>query len=139
MRCDQCPAAGTFRGSLDPVKGEEMRTRFKPAERACKPAMVTWEHVLSWLGAAGEANAIFKRADATAEGLKALAASMNSPHAQQAASLSVAEQYLRAFGALAKEGNTLLLPTNAGDPASMVAQAMSIFKSVSPPSPSSNG
>ena len=89
--------------------------------------------------AAGEANAIFKRADATAEGLKALAASMNAQNAQQAASLSVAEQYLRAFGSLAKAGNTILLPSNVGDPASFVAQAMSIFKTVSSPSPSSGG
>ncbi len=33
--------------------------------------------------------------------------------------------------ALAKEGNTLLLPAGMNDPASMVAQAMSIYGTVS--------
>lgn len=44
--------------------------------------------------------------------------------------MRVAEQYVEAFGKLAKESNTLMLPTNAGDPASMVAQALGVFKAV---------
>ena len=39
-----------------------------------------------------------------------------------AASLNVAEQYVAAFGHLAKTGNTILLPTNTGDISSMVGQ-----------------
>nr|GEZ48427.1 stomatin-like protein 2, mitochondrial [Tanacetum cinerariifolium] len=46
----------------------------------------------------------------------------------QAASLQVAERYIDAFGKVAKESTTLLLPTDASNPASMVAQALSIFK-----------
>lgn len=49
-----------------------------------------------------------------------------SPPASQngsaAASLSVAEQYVNAFSSLAKETNTVLLPSNTGDVASVVAQ-----------------
>ena len=37
-------------------------------------------------------------------------------------SLSVAEKYIQAFEHLAKEGNTLILPSNTGDVSSMVAQ-----------------
>lgn len=37
---------------------------------------------------------------------------------------------MEAFGRIAKKGNTILLPANANDPASMVAQAMSVFRSV---------
>ena len=37
---------------------------------------------------------------------------------------------MSAFAALAKEGNTLLLPANAADPAAMVAQAMAVFSRV---------
>lgn len=43
-----------------------------------------------------------------------------------AASLSVAEQYVSAFSHLAKESNTILLPSNTGDISGMVTQ-------VSPP------
>lgn len=39
-----------------------------------------------------------------------------------AASLSVAEQYVSAFSNLAKESNTILLPSNTGDVGGMVAQ-----------------
>merc|ERR1712106_934517 len=45
-----------------------------------------------------------------------------------AASLAVAENYVNAFGKLAKASNTLLLPANAGDVTGMVTQAMSIYK-----------
>lgn len=39
-----------------------------------------------------------------------------------AASLSVAEQYVSAFSKLAKESNTILLPSHTGDISSMVTQ-----------------
>lgn len=39
-----------------------------------------------------------------------------------AASLSVAEQYVSAFSNLAKQSNTILLPTNTGDISGMVSQ-----------------
>jgi hypothetical protein len=42
--------------------------------------------------------------------------------AHEAVALQIAQQYVEAFGKLAKESNTLLLPVNAGDPAAMVAQ-----------------
>ncbi len=36
--------------------------------------------------------------------------------------LQVAQQYVEAFGKLAKETNTMLLPASTNDPAAMVAQ-----------------
>ena len=39
----------------------------------------------------------------------------------------MAEKYVTAFGEIAKESNTILLPANAGDVGSMVAQAMTIY------------
>ena len=54
----------------------------------------------------------------------------------EAASLRVAEQYLSAFGQIAKAGNTLLLPAATNDPANMVAQALSIYKTVAGNHPS---
>merc|ERR1712202_59222 len=44
------------------------------------------------------------------------------------ASLAVAENYVNAFGNLAKASNTLLLPANVGDVTGMVSQALAIYK-----------
>ena len=49
------------------------------------------------------------------------------PGGQNAAQYDIAQKYVEAFGELAQESNTLMLPTNAGDPAAMVAQAMAIY------------
>ena len=38
--------------------------------------------------------------------------------------MRIAEQYVSAFGSLAKKGNTILLPTNTGDISGMVSQVI---------------
>ncbi len=78
--------------------------------------------------AEGQAAAIYSVAQATAQGIKEVAASLKAEGGQQALELRVAEQYIEQFGKLAKAGNTLILPANLGDVASMIATAM---KSVS--------
>lgn len=50
---------------------------------------------------------------------------------KNAASLTVAEQYINAFNKLASTNNTLILPSNVGDVSSLVGQAMSIYNTVS--------
>uniref|UniRef100_A0A8C2T544 Stomatin-like protein 2, mitochondrial n=1 Tax=Coturnix japonica TaxID=93934 RepID=A0A8C2T544_COTJA len=77
--------------------------------------------------AAGEANAMLVRAKAKAEAIQLLAAALAQQHGSAAASLSVAEQYVSAFSKLAKDSNTVLLPTNTGDVTHMVAQALGIY------------
>lgn len=42
----------------------------------------------------------------------------------EAAQLQLAQGYIDAFGNLAKEGNTLILPADTGDVSSMLAKAM---------------
>jgi regulator of protease activity HflC (stomatin/prohibitin superfamily) len=81
--------------------------------------------------AKGEAEAILAVADATAEGIKKVAVSLKSSGGTEAASLKIAEQYVDAFKNLAKENNTILLPANTNDAGSMVAQALTIFNSIS--------
>lgn len=128
--------------------------------------------------ASGEAEAIYRKAEATARSVRILADSIKKDRGSEAVSLRIAEQYVRiaiilalaracvqmtsrtrllfslldarlalrpqlttrfshrsfaqveAFGNLAKEGTTILLPPNGGfaDAGSMVAQAMSIYK-----------
>jgi len=82
--------------------------------------------------AEGEAQAILAKANAKAQAIRTVAHALAQKSGSSAAGLTIAEQYVKAFGNLAKEGNTILLPSNTGDPASMVAQAMSIYKTLSP-------
>lgn len=82
------------------------------------------------LQAEGEGQSIVIRAESTARGLRQIAEAIKETGGQEAVSLRIAEQYLDAFSNIAQQGTTMLLPTNASDPASMVAQALSIYKSV---------
>ena len=76
--------------------------------------------------AKGKAQEIELVAEATAKGVKMIAAALSAEGGDMAANLRVAEQYVKEFGKLAKESNTMLIPTNMGDMAGMVATAMSI-------------
>lgn len=82
------------------------------------------------LRAEGEAASILARAEATAVGLKKVASSVSATGGADAVALRIAEQYVSAFGNLAKESTTMLLPANAHDAGSMVAQALSVFKTI---------
>jgi regulator of protease activity HflC (stomatin/prohibitin superfamily) len=76
--------------------------------------------------AEGEAAAILAVAAATAEGIRKVADALQVKGGTEAMQLRVAEQYITQFGELAKKNNTLILPANAGDVASMIATAMQI-------------
>jgi regulator of protease activity HflC (stomatin/prohibitin superfamily) len=78
--------------------------------------------------AEGEAAAIEAVASATAEGLRTVATALNSPGGIDAMQLRVAEQYIDQFGSIAKAGNTLVIPANLSDIASMIALAKNIVK-----------
>lgn len=80
--------------------------------------------------AKGEAEAILAVAEATAKGIQVVADSITKQGGEQAVALRVAEQYIGAFGNLAKHGTTILLPANAGDAGGMVAQALTVFDSI---------
>jgi len=78
--------------------------------------------------AEGQASAIMAVARATAEGIREVASAMQMPGGTEAVQLRVAEQYITQFGHLAQESNTLILPANVADIASMVSVAMRVFK-----------
>ena len=77
--------------------------------------------------AEGQAKEIKLVAYATAEGIKKIAESLNQSGGKTAANLRVAEKYISEFGNLAKENNTMIIPSNLGDISSMVATAMSVL------------
>jgi len=78
--------------------------------------------------AEGQANAIRAIAEATAEGIRAVAAAINAPGGRDAVQLRVAEQYIGQFGHLAKAGNTMIIPTNLADISGIIATAMNVVK-----------
>ena len=79
--------------------------------------------------AEGQASAILAVARATGEGIRQVADAIRQPGGMEATQLRVAENYIVQFGELAKKTNTLILPANVGDIASMVATAMKVFQS----------
>ncbi|KAF2657555.1 hypothetical protein K491DRAFT_703418 [Lophiostoma macrostomum CBS 122681] len=80
----------------------------------------------------GEAEAILLKAQATANGIDAVARSIaqGKDAAQGAVSLSVAEKYVDAFANLAKEGTSVIVPGNVGDIGGMIASAMAVYGKV---------
>jgi len=83
--------------------------------------------------AEGQASAILAVATATAEGIRRVANAMQDPGGAQAVQLRVAEQYITQFGQLAKESNTLVIPANAADVASMIGVAMRVMSTTKSP------
>jgi regulator of protease activity HflC (stomatin/prohibitin superfamily) len=77
--------------------------------------------------AEGQAKEIELVATATAEGIRKIAESLDMAGGETAANLRVAEKYVQEFGKLAKENNTLIIPSNLGDMSSMVATVMSVL------------
>jgi regulator of protease activity HflC (stomatin/prohibitin superfamily) len=87
--------------------------------------------------AQGQAEAIREVATATAQAIRQVAEAIAAPGGIEAINLRVAEQWVAQFGEVAKETNTLILPANLGDMASLVATAMTTIKSTQPKVPSS--
>jgi regulator of protease activity HflC (stomatin/prohibitin superfamily) len=81
--------------------------------------------------ASGEAEAILLKAKAEAASIQVVSQAI-AADGERAVGMIVAQKYIQAFEKLAKEGNTLLLPANVSDPAGIITQAMSIYKTVSP-------
>ncbi len=78
--------------------------------------------------AEGQANAIIQLAEANAESLRKIAAAIREPGGQEAVNLKVAEQYVGAFGNLAKTNNSIIVPANLGEMSGLIASAMQIVK-----------
>jgi regulator of protease activity HflC (stomatin/prohibitin superfamily) len=78
--------------------------------------------------AEGQAAAILAIASATAEGIRKVAETIQQPGGMDAVNLRVAEQYLGEFGKIAKAGNTIVVPANLGEPASLLSVAMGIIR-----------
>jgi len=79
--------------------------------------------------AEGHAKEIELVANATAEGIRKIAQAIEAPGGGEAVNLRVAEQYIKEFGNLAKQNNTVIIPSNLSDIGGMVASVTSLLKS----------
>ena len=78
--------------------------------------------------AQGEAEALRLVAEANADAIRAVAAALQNPGGNEAVNLKVAEQYVEAFGKLAKENNTLIMPANVADIGASVSAGLKIVE-----------
>jgi regulator of protease activity HflC (stomatin/prohibitin superfamily) len=78
--------------------------------------------------AQGEAAAIVAVADATADAIRKIAEAIRSPGGEQAVQLKVAERAVDAYQALAKTNNTMIVPGNMTEVASLIATSMALIK-----------
>jgi regulator of protease activity HflC (stomatin/prohibitin superfamily) len=83
--------------------------------------------------AEGQAAALTAVAAATAAALERIAVAVQRPGGMDAVNLRVAEQYVQAFGEIAKQGNTLIVPANLADMSSLIAGAMSVVRGAQRP------
>jgi len=77
--------------------------------------------------AQGEATALRVIAEANAAAVRAVGEAMSEKGGMDAANLKVAQEYVAAFSELAKQSNTLIVPANAADVASLITTAMTVL------------
>jgi regulator of protease activity HflC (stomatin/prohibitin superfamily) len=77
--------------------------------------------------AAGRASEIEQLAKATANGLRAISLAISEENGLNAVNLRIAEQYLTAFGNIAKTNNTVIIPSILTDISGIIATATSVF------------
>jgi regulator of protease activity HflC (stomatin/prohibitin superfamily) len=82
--------------------------------------------------AQGEAAAIVAVADATAEAIRKIAESIRSPGGEQAVQLKVAEKAVEAYAQLAQKNNTMIVPGNMSEVATLIGTAMALMRGKPP-------
>jgi regulator of protease activity HflC (stomatin/prohibitin superfamily) len=78
--------------------------------------------------AQGEAAAITAVADATADAIRKIAAAIQQPGGEQAVQLKVAERAVEAYSNLAQKNNTMIVPGNMSEVATLIGTAMALMK-----------
>ncbi|GKV29484.1 hypothetical protein SLEP1_g38412 [Rubroshorea leprosula] len=74
-----------------------------------------------------EADSIILRGQAESKRIALLSQALKENGGDKSASLMVAEQYMEAFGKIAKEGTTMLLPSTPDGTANIIAQSMAMY------------
>ena len=80
--------------------------------------------------AEGRAKEITLVAEAQAEGIRKVAAALNEPGGLNSVNMQLAQQYLTQFGNLAKQNNTMIIPSDLANVAGVIKACTSIVKNV---------
>lgn len=80
--------------------------------------------------ARGQAEAVKLNAQAKAAAIEIIAQKLGDSNGEDAARFELAARYIDAFGELAQENNTLILPAETGDVPAMIGTAMKSFQSI---------
>jgi len=78
--------------------------------------------------AEGRSQEILKVAKATATGIEQIAKAINAEGGMNAVNMRLAEQYLDQFGKLAKENNSMIIPSDLADVAGIIKAANNVVK-----------
>ncbi len=78
--------------------------------------------------AEGRGIEIERIAKATAEGIRNISKAINEQGGKDAVNLRIAEQYIGEFGKLAKQNNTMIIPSNLADIAGFIKTATAVVK-----------
>ena len=78
--------------------------------------------------AEGRAKEITLVADAQAEGIRKVAAALNEPGGLNSVNMQLAQQYLAQFGNLAKQNNTMIIPSDLANVAGILKACTGIIK-----------
>ncbi|MDZ5761602.1 Paraslipin domain protein [Lyticum sinuosum] len=80
--------------------------------------------------AKGEGEAIINLANSNAVAIESIARAMHSDNGYEAVNMRLADNYINAFSMLAKQNNTMIIPTNPSDIASIIGQATAIISNI---------
>ncbi|GMR52394.1 hypothetical protein PMAYCL1PPCAC_22589 [Pristionchus mayeri] len=81
--------------------------------------------------ARGAAKAVELDAESRAKAINLITAAISENNGEKAATLVLGERYIEAFGHLAQKSTTMIVPASASEPASVLAQALSIYGTIS--------
>ena len=85
--------------------------------------------------AEGRAQEIKLVAEATAAGIRDVASALTENGGREAVNLRIAEQWVSQFGQLAKTNNTMIVPAQLGDVATLVSTVMKSMETMDASSP----
>ena len=89
--------------------------------------------------AEGRAQEIKLVAEATAAGIRDVASALTENGGREAVNLRIAEQWVSQFGQLAKTNNTMIVPAQLGDVATLVSTVMKSMETMDASSPEEGG
>jgi regulator of protease activity HflC (stomatin/prohibitin superfamily) len=108
-------------------------------EKESRIVLANADQQVQVLRAEGVAKAIELEAEARSRALERMGVGLSQAGGSNAAAFVTADNFVKAFGNLAKEANTVIVPANPADIGGMVGQAMAIFNKVSATQNMSNG